>query len=145
MNALTGIILTPDRALSNDLENVLGGIPAFRLIPHESGPYPQVSELRALFSRNAPEVVFVDVTDLASALDVASYTAKELPAAQLVAIGRCFESQTVLAMMRSGVRECLPFPFRPEETREALSRLQRALGQTPVAAAPAASVFSFLP
>ncbi|MCC6391784.1 MAG: hypothetical protein IT167_14385, partial [Bryobacterales bacterium] len=42
-------------------------------------------------------------------------------------------------------RECLPFPFRPEETREALSRLQRALGQTPVAAAPAASVFSFLP
>lgn len=41
MNALTGVILTPDRALGNELENVLGRIPAFRLIPHESGPYPR--------------------------------------------------------------------------------------------------------
>jgi pilus assembly protein CpaE len=127
------------------LENVLGEIPAFRLIPHEGSPYPLSPELGALYSRHSPAVVFVDIADLASALDVASFTAKELPATQLVAIGRSFESQTVLAMMRSGVRECLPFPFRPEEAREALSRLQRALGQTPVAAEPAASVFSFLP
>ncbi|MCC6365031.1 MAG: hypothetical protein IT165_16060 [Bryobacterales bacterium] len=145
MNALTGVILTPDRALRSELENVLEGIPAFRLMPYEGEPYPQLSGLRALFSRNAPEVMFVDIDDLASALHVLSFTASERPATQLVAIGRCFESQTVLAMMRSGVRECLPFPFRPEETREALSRLQSVLGQTPVAAATAAGVFSFLP
>lgn len=145
MNALTGVILTPDRALGNELENVLGRIPAFRLIPHESGPYPQESGLRDLLSRNAPQVVFVDIAELAPALGVVSLTAKEFPAAQVVAIGRCCESQAVLAMMRAGVRECLPFPFRPEETREALSRLQRALGQPPSAASSQAGVFSFLP
>jgi pilus assembly protein CpaE len=62
-----------------------------------------------------------------------------------VAINRSADPQTLLEVMRTGIREYLSPPFQRQQLYEALIRVKEALERRPIQAEHSNLVFSFLP
>lgn len=130
MSKLNGLILTSDSGLRQDLEHVLltiNGFELFRCTQAELGE----SELANLLEVYHPDVVFLDTGNLRRALLVAAFIRDHAPRTQIAAIASRQDSDAVLSLMRTGVREYFAAPFTAEEIREALSRMNRLVRETP--------------
>lgn len=141
---LKGAIICPDAELVEKLEELLAGVGVVaiaRVVPK----YPSTHELARLLRANAPQVIFVSVESLSKALEVVTTSQEHLPGVQFIAIGRTADPQTLLEVMRSGIREFVSLPFQRQSMYDSLSRVKEILDRQPVQPDTTDLVFTFLP
>ncbi len=141
---LKGAIICADEELSQLLEKSvfeLGGVGIVRTISR----YPTANELMRMLRANAPEVLFLSIESLSRALEIVVAAEAQLPGIQVVAINRTADPQTLLEVMRSGIREFLAPPFQRQLLYEALVRVRDTLERRPIQMDHSDLVFSFLP
>ncbi len=141
---LRTVVLGADEELSERLETVFFETGRFGLV-RRLPSYPDSQSLGRLVRVHAPQVVFLCADDVPRAAQVKRYleeTAANLP---VVAFGRDSDPKTLMELMRLGVREFLPAPFRPGDLLEIAARVETYLAEHPPPAVPTARLFSFLP
>lgn len=141
---LKGAIICADEELSEQLERSifeLGGVGIVRTMSR----YPTANELVRMLRASAPEVLFLSIESLSRALEIVSAAEAQMPGIQVVAINRSADPQTLLEVMRTGIREYLSPPFQRQQLYEALIRVKEALERRPIQAEHSNLVFSFLP
>jgi pilus assembly protein CpaE len=144
MVMLKGAIICPDEELSEKLEGLLtdlGVVALVRTLPR----YPNAHELTRMLRSSAPQVLFLSVESLGRALEVVQTAEEQLPGVQVVAIGRSIDPQTLLEVMRSGVREFISLPFQRQQVYDSLVRVKENLERRPVRLEATDMVFTFLP
>lgn len=141
---LKGAIICADEELSEQLERSifeLGGVGIVRTMSR----YPTANELVRMLRASAPEVLFLSIESLSRALEIVSAAEAQMPGIQVVAINRSADPQTLLEVMRTGIREYLSPPFQRQQLYEALIRVKEALERRPIQAEHSNLVFSFIP
>ncbi|MBI4909389.1 MAG: hypothetical protein HY820_37570 [Acidobacteria bacterium] len=141
---LKGAIICPDQEVAERLEEPLSGtgiLAVIRTIPH----YPSAHELTRILRANAPQILFISIESLSRALEIITAAEEQLPGVQFIAIGRTADQQTLLEVMRSGVREFLAMPFQRQSVWDAVLRVKEVLDRKPVQMESTDLVFSFLP
>lgn len=141
---LKGAIICVDEELSEQLERSifeLGGVGIVRTMSR----YPTANELVRMLRASAPEVLFLSIESLSRALEIVSAAEAQVPGIQVVAINRSADPQTLLEVMRTGIREYLSPPFQRQQLYEALIRVKEALERRPIQAEHSNLVFSFIP
>lgn len=141
---LRGVIICPDSELGADLAQVfeeIGQIAILRSLDH----YPNSVELTRLLRAQAPQVVMLGIHDLESALRTAREIEESVPGTQIVATHRHCEPQTLIELMRSGIREFLGPPFRRQEAYDLVLRLEELLRRKPPHVEATDQLFAFLP
>lgn len=145
MNTMTGVLFTSSASLRQEVEQALEANKALHLVRTGTKDFPTAAQLSRVLGAHAPEIVFVDISDLNRALDLANSVGQQMPSAQMVAVGREFSSQVMVSAMRSGIKEFVAVPMRPDEIQAALSRLRQAIDEKTVGSAATGDVISFLP
>jgi pilus assembly protein CpaE len=141
---LKGAIICPDEELSEQLEELLadmGVVAVLRTIPR----YPNGHELMRMLRANAPQVLFVSIESLSRALEVVVAAEAQSSGIQFVAVGRSADPATLIEVMRSGIREFIPFPFQRQSVYDSLVRLKEMLDRKPMQLDSTDLIFSFLP
>lgn len=141
---LRGIAISPDQELSDQLEDLLTEVGHIGLV-RKIEKYPAGIELSRFLRANAPQVVFLSIENLAKAIDTVAGIEATVPGMQIVAISRNCDPQTLLELMRIGVREFMSMPFNKQDLYETLGRINENLGKKPVANFATDLMFSFLP
>jgi pilus assembly protein CpaE len=142
---MTGVLFTSSASLRHEVEQALEANKTLHLVRTESRDFPNAAQLTNVLGTHSPEVVFVDISDLNRALELASSVGKQMPSAQMIALGREFSSQLMLSAMRSGIKEFVSLPIRNDEVQAALARLRQALEEKSIGSAASGEVISFLP
>ncbi len=141
---LRGIAISPDQELSDRLEDLLTEVGHIGLV-RKIEKYPAVVELSRFLRAHAPQVVFLSIENLAKAMETISGIEATVPGMQIVAISRSCDPQTLLELMRIGVREFMSMPFSRQDLYETLGRINENLEKKPVASFATDLMFSFLP
>jgi len=145
MNPLNVAILTPNSPQRWELGHLLSHYRVVRLIENSIQAYPESKELQSLLRILSPQIIFLDVADLETAIRISKEASEWLPGIQIIAFGGHLESSQMLFVMRAGIQEYLPFPLNAEDLRDALTRCVRRLEEKPVAMDLVSNVYSFLP
>ncbi len=141
---LKGAIICPDEDLAVKLEELLsdlGVVAIVRTLPR----YPNAAELQRMLRATAPQVLFLSVESLARAMEIVNAAEIEIPGVQIVAIGRNPDPQTLIEVMRSGIREFVSLPFNRQLVYEGMLRLKEVLDRRPAQMETTDHIFSFLP
>lgn len=141
---LKGAIICPDEDLGVKLEDLLsdvGLVAIVRTVPR----YPNAAELQRMLRATAPQVLFLSVESLARAMEIVNAAEAEIPGLQIVAIGRNPDPQTLIEVMRSGIREFISLPFNRQLVYEGLVRIKEVLDRRPVHLETSDLIFTFLP
>ncbi len=141
---LRGIAISPDQELSDQLEDLLTEVGHIGLV-RKIEKYPAGIELSRFLRAHAPQVIFLSIENLAKAVDTISGIEATVPGMQIVAISRSCDPQTLLELMRIGVREFMSMPFSRQDLYETLGRINENLEKKPVANFATDMMFSFLP
>ena len=141
---LRAILISPDRGLAEQLgaavgrNNLVGIARAF-------DRYPADHELPRIIRAHAPQILFVDVDSLPDALRIAAAIGEAAPGTQIVAFDRACAPNTLLDLMRAGIREFVAVPDSLGELGNALGRVAAALERTPAHIPVTEEVIAFLP
>lgn len=141
---LKGAVICPDEELSERLSEHLtdlGVVALVRTLPR----YPNVHELTRMLRSSAPQILFLSIESLSRALEIVQTAEEQLPGVQVIAIGRSIDPQTLLEVMRSGVREFVSLPFQRQLVYDALARAKENLDRRPVRIETSELVFTFVP
>ena len=141
---LQSIILSPDRVLAAQLHAAIvqvGTASVVRVIDK----YPTIMELSRIVRAHAPQVVFVTTESIEQVVTIAEHLEQILPGSQLIAAGKPLSPETLMGLMRGGIREVVTSPFDPVQISESLVRVQENLSRRPVAASSTELIYSFLP
>ena len=141
---LRGIVISPDQELSDQLEDLLTEVGHIGLV-RKIEKYPAGIELTRFLRAHAPQVVFLSIENLAKAIDTVAGIEATVPGLQIVAISRNCDPQTLLELMRIGVREFMSMPFSRQDLYETLGRINENLEKRPVSNFATDLMFSFLP
>jgi len=140
---LRGAIIAPHADLAELLTARLkevGGVDVVRCLDH----YPDETELPRFLRGSAPQVVFLSVENMAVAVKVSTAIEAFDSGTQVIAIHGQVDSQLLLEVMRTGIREFLAAPFDRQPVYDALRRVAETLDKLP----PAESsdrLYAFLP
>ncbi|MFN0169120.1 MAG: hypothetical protein ACKV22_22065 [Bryobacteraceae bacterium] len=141
---LRAALVTPDPDLRKELEQCLTRCGRLVLV-RKFDRYPRAEEVSNFMRAHAPQVVFLDVSAMETALDVAAALARANDSAFTVAVHRGSSEGLLLRLMRGGMRELLVLPVDDRTLEEILDRAEeaaRAAGPTPE---QVDLVYSFLP
>jgi pilus assembly protein CpaE len=141
---LRGVIICPDKELSADLQDALAEthrIGIIRALDH----YPNEIDLIRFLRATGPDVVFLSVDSVRTALDLAARIEHQAQGTQIVAFHRTCEPDTLLMTMRAGIREFFAPPFELDAMQQALQRLEELLQRTPPTIDSSDTVLAFLP
>jgi len=130
---LTALLISPDRALAQQLASALAQTRAFQILADlKSYPPQQTLEIRARQLR--PQVLLLDLaTDLAAATELVRFSTTLTPPVQVVGLHTRNDSTAILQSLRAGAVEFLYAPFEAATQREAVARLKRLVApETPV-------------
>lgn len=141
---LKGVIICPDSALLMALEVVFEETPVLSVV-RTMEHYPGELELTRMLRANAPEVLFLSLESLEQAATIYQQAVTQLPGIQVIAIGSQADPATLISLMRTGIREMLPFPFEKRLLLEALARAKEILDRHPVEFKVSNRVYAFLP
>ena len=141
---LRGFIICPDKELSDRLESVLTEIGLVAIL-RVMDRYVSCQELSRYVRAYAPEVVFLSIESMSRAFELVQTIDVDTPGVQVVALHRTCDPQTLLEVMRAGIREFLAPPFQHEHLIESLRRLQEIVERTPPAIESTDNIFAFLP
>ena len=141
---LRGIIICPDKDLSVELQDTLTEthrIGIMRALDH----YPTEVDLTRFLRATGPNVVFLSVETVKTALELATRIEGQAPGTQIVAFSRACDPDAMLATMRAGIREFLAPPFELQAVQQALQRLEQILERKPPSIGSTDAVMAFLP
>ncbi|MBL8230972.1 MAG: hypothetical protein JNL98_20935 [Bryobacterales bacterium] len=94
---------------------------------------------------SAPQILFLSIESLSRALEVVQTAEEQLPGVQVIAIGRTVDPQSLLEVMRSGVREYISMPFQRQTVYDSLVRVKETLERRPIRLESTDLLFTFLP
>lgn len=144
MNSDRVLLISPSEDVLATVQESLERVNAF-LTVRKLRYYPQDDELGLVLRAQGPAIVFLDAEDIGDALRVHAEIQRYSTSAQVVAVTGSMSPEIFLALMRVGVRECLPLPVEDERLNESLLRLAEVLeGVSPTEHA-FGKVYSFLP
>ena len=141
---LKSIIISPDRELAAFLHRVLAGHDGLSVV-RVLDRYPDPTELSRWLRSHAPQVVFIDGTVPHHATKVARGIEQVARGVQVVAIGRFSEPDSLMELLRGGIRECLTIPVEHEALAGCLQRVQQHVAKRPVVYKCSELLYSFLP
>ena len=107
--------------------------------------HPPLEEVNRLLRAYAPQAVFLGVDRLREAIELAAAIEEAVPGLPVVAFGSHAEPQTLLELMKAGVRDFLPPPFGLQSALDLAYRLREKLSKSPPAFELTDLVFAFLP
>lgn len=141
---LRGVIICTDKDLGVELQDALAEthrVGIMRLLDH----YPTEVELTRFLRATGPNVVFLSVEIVKTALELAARIEGQAPGTQIVVFNRACDPDSLLETMRAGIREFLSPPFEPQAIQQALQRLEQALERKPPSITSTDAVMAFLP
>lgn len=141
---LRSIIICPDRELAEQLEQTLtelGQVNVLRTLDR----YPGKEELMRFVRAHAPQVIFLSIDTMQKAMEIVSDIETNANGIQMVALHRTCDPQTLLEVMRVGIREFVSLPFNRNAILEALGRLSEILAKKPPTLDSTDQLFAFLP
>jgi pilus assembly protein CpaE len=141
---LRGIVISSDQELSDQLEDLLTEVGHIGLV-RKIEKYPARIELTRFLRAHAPQVVFLSIENLAKAIDTVAGIEATVPGLQIVAVSRNCDPQTLLELMRVGVREFMSMPFNRQDLYETLGRINENLEKKPVTNFATDLMYSSLP
>jgi pilus assembly protein CpaE len=141
---LRGILICPDSELSTSLESLTEQTEHLTIV-RKLEQYPPAVELARHLRAQAPHVVFLSIEVLGKAVEAIDAIESAVPGIQVVVISRSSDPQTLLELMRKGVREFLSAPFRRSELYETIGRLRENADKRPPAYFTTNLLFTFLP
>jgi len=141
---LRTIIIGAGSELTGQIEKALEELGRFALL-RSINRYPEAQEIERLLLARAPEVIFLCADALPGAVSVWEAIQQTMPGMPVVAFGRDTEPQVLLRLMKAGVREFVPAPFRAAELREVADRVEEQLVKNPPRIDSTDLMFSFLP
>jgi pilus assembly protein CpaE len=90
-------------------------------------------------------MVFLSIEGLELCAATAAHIEKVLPGCQVIAVGRTCEAETLMTVMRSGIREFVAHPFERQCVWECIKHAEQNLAKRPIAAQSTDLLYSFLP
>ncbi len=120
------IIICPDEELSRDLREKCSHVTSLG-VSRCINQYPNDIDLLRILRAHAPEIVFLSTDSIPKACAVMLEIEKNIPGIQIIAVNRNWDQSVLIELMRSGIREILPFPFTPEHILSALQRVGQIL------------------
>jgi pilus assembly protein CpaE len=141
---LRGVIICTDQDLSVELQEALAEthrIGIMRSLDH----YPTEVELTRFLRATGPNVVFLSVEIVKTAVELAARIEGQAPGTQIVVFNRACHPDALLETMRAGIREFLSPPFELPGLQQALERLEQALERKPPSIESTDAVIAFLP
>jgi Flp pilus assembly CpaE family ATPase len=141
---LRGVIICPDQELSANLKDALTETHRVGIV-RSLDRYPAEVDVVRFLRATAPEVVFLSVESIKSALELAASIEAQAPGTQIVAVNRASAPDTLLETMRAGIREFLAPPFEAQAVQQAIQRIEQILERKPAAIESTDSVLAFLP
>ena len=141
---LRGAIICPDPELTTNLDQALlvnGRIGIVRAMDH----YPDSIELSRMLRASAPQIVFLSTEAVSATAELIKLIENYAPGVQIVAISRRSDPNTLIELMRAGVREFLAMPFGTQAVCEAVANCEGMLRKRPPAFDSSDLVVSFLP
>src|SRR5688572_25200618 len=109
---LRSIIISPDRVLASQLHAAIvqsGSAAVERTIDR----YPDAVDLSRTMRASAPQIVFVGTTSVEHVIAISEFLEKTVPGIQVIAAGEASNPETLMALMRGGIREMVTSPFDP--------------------------------
>ena len=97
---LRAILISPDAELAERLTRALAEIGKVG-VARRLDRYPREQELSGVIRAHAPQLFFIDVSELNEALRLAAVIAEQAPGAQVLAFARASEQRTLLELMRA--------------------------------------------
>lgn len=141
---LRGIIISPDEGLAEELQELLSQVNALGIVRWVDR-YPNAIDLGRTLRAHSPQVVFLGLQDMDAAFETASQIEACVPGMQIVTFGSNADPQSLIALMRVGIREYLAAPFQMRDTMETLNRVRDNLTRNPLRPFESEYIFSFLP
>jgi len=141
---LRGVIICPDKGLSVDLQDTLAEthrIGIVRSLDH----YPSEVDLVRFLRATGPDVVFLSVEMMKTALELAAWIEGRAPGTQIVAVNRACHPDALIETLRAGIREFVAPPFELQAVQQALQRLELILERKPPSIESTDAVMAFLP
>jgi pilus assembly protein CpaE len=141
---LRTIVICPDEEICQHLKETTassGSISIARTLNH----YPNELSLTRMVRAVGPQIVLLGVQSLDRALEAAATLEETAPGLYIVAIGRNRDPEMLEALIRSDVREFLPYPFERDTLVQTLARAREVLRKKPPAIQSTDLLFAFLP
>ncbi len=130
--------------MASQFKKAVGGV-GWVTISRALNHYPNELNLTRLVRATCPELVFLSLESLDQALEAASLLDEIAPGIQIVALSHTCDTRLLEALIHSGIREFLQFPFCEKKVLEAATRAHAILLRKPIAIASTDLFFSFLP
>jgi DNA-binding NarL/FixJ family response regulator len=116
------LVICPDKAVADQLDEQIAEL-RHVTIARRLENYPSPLDTTQLLRSHAPQVIFLSVDSLSSALVVIRSVESHAPSVQFVAMGTESDPETLVALMQAGIREFLPSPFSTQDLEAALVRI----------------------
>lgn len=141
---LRGIIISPDRELADQLDDLLAQVGMVG-VTRTLDRYPNAVDLQRTLRAHAPQVVFLSLASVDDAISTAQAAEVASPGIQIITINHTTNPQALLELMRVGIREFLGAPFKADELIDAIGRISENLQRNPIASFESDYIYSFLP
>lgn len=138
-----GVIICPDTALSAALTGVLIKSQDLQ-VEKQLDQYPNDFHMSALFRGGAPDLVFLSV-ETPEAFALAERILAQAPATRVIGVHSKTDPNVLLKSMRSGIREFMTPPFKPEAVSIVIRRFEEARERDGGASSRFAQIHVFLP
>ena len=141
---MRAVVICPDQEVSLCLQEMtaeITGLAIARTVNH----YPNELNLVRIIRAVAPQVIFLSIESMDTALEIASFLAEKAPGLHLVALSRSRDPGLLENLIRSEIREILAFPFDRQNVVEAMTRAGQALARKAPGIGSTDRLFSFLP
>jgi len=138
---LHGVIVCPNADLAGALEQALTETRMIRTARASYNPSP--ADLVRILRQQEPQVIFLSLESDEDSHHLLRTLEERAPSVAVVAVGTGRDPDTLMAVMRAGIREYLSPPFEPKSVREALVRVSSLVER----ASPSGTnkVYAFLP
>ena len=144
MQSTRGIIISSNEDLVAELDAALAHVTSSLYVRRL--PFPdEESQLAAVLKSFAPSIVFLDMSDVAMALQLARVIRRWASGAHLVGIVGDHSPEYLLAAVRGGLRDILTRPLSLDEVHKCLSLAFSLVGEAEGAANHRRQILSFVP
>jgi pilus assembly protein CpaE len=141
---LKSAIICPNEECRVPLQESLSELCHFAVIRTYSR-YPAAIELRQFIRAQAPDLIFVGLENIGKAVQTATDIEADFPGLPVIAVHDHFDQDSLRAMMRVGVRDCIFPPFDWDHLKETITAVSRMLQKKPLVFDATDRLFCFLP
>lgn len=141
---LRGMIVCPDEALAEQLQDRLAELSAVEIV-RWIDRYPAEIDLARTMRAHSPQVIFLSLHDMEAAFETAAKIENTISGMQIVTFGQDTDPQALISLMRVGIREYLAAPFPSADVLESLKRVSENLERKPLQPFESEYLFAFLP